>query len=93
MHGPETLHALLPRADFVLLNAALTAETRFLFGKHEFALMRRGAGFVNMSRGGLVDPAALDSALRAGHLGGAIIDVSLSGAAAGRTGPTGTRRT
>jgi phosphoglycerate dehydrogenase-like enzyme len=76
MHGPEKLHELLPRADFVLLNAALTAETRFLFGAREFDLMRRGAGFINMSRGGLVDPAALDSALRAGQLGGALIDVT-----------------
>ncbi len=76
MHGPDALHALLPRADFVLLNAALTPQTRFLFGKNEFALMRRGAGFVNMSRGGLVDPAALDAALREGQLGGAMIDVT-----------------
>ena len=76
MHGPDALHALLPRADFVLLNAALTSQTRFLFGKNEFALMRRGAGFVNMSRGGLVDPAALDAALREGQLGGAMIDVT-----------------
>jgi phosphoglycerate dehydrogenase-like enzyme len=76
MHGPGDLHALLPRADFVLLNAALTPETRFLFGAREFALMRRGARFINMSRGGLVDPAALDAALRSGQLGGALIDVS-----------------
>lgn len=76
MHGPEALHALLPRADFVLLNAALTPETRFLFGAREFALVRRGARFINMSRGGLVDPAALDAALRSGQLGGAMIDVS-----------------
>jgi phosphoglycerate dehydrogenase-like enzyme len=76
MHGSEALHALLPRADFVLLNAALTPETRFLFGPREFGLMPRGAGFVNMSRGGLVDPAALDAALRSGQLGGAILDVT-----------------
>lgn len=76
MHGPEQLHALLPQADFVLLNAALTPETRFLFGEKEFGLMKRGAGFVNMSRGGLVDPKALDAALRSGQLGGAIIDVT-----------------
>jgi phosphoglycerate dehydrogenase-like enzyme len=76
MHGPGDLHALLPHADFVLLNAALTPETRFLFGAREFALMRRGARFINMSRGGLVDPAALDAALRSGQLGGALIDVS-----------------
>jgi phosphoglycerate dehydrogenase-like enzyme len=76
MHRAEALHLLLPRADFVLLNAALTPETRFLFGAREFALMRRGARFINMSRGGLVDPAALDVALRSGQLGGALIDVS-----------------
>ena len=76
MHGPEALHALLPRADFVLANTALTPETRFLFGAREFALMRRGTRFINMSRGGLVDPAALDVVLRSGQLGGAMIDVS-----------------
>lgn len=77
MHKPDALHALLPRADFVLLNTALTPDTRFLMGKKELALMRRGAAFVNMSRGGLVDPAALDEALRSGHLSGAVIDVTL----------------
>lgn len=76
MHKPEALHDLLPRADIVLVNTALTAQTRFLFGPKEFALMRRGAGFINMSRGGLVDHAALDAALRGGHLSGAAIDVA-----------------
>jgi phosphoglycerate dehydrogenase-like enzyme len=45
-------------------------------GKKEFALMKKGAAFVNMSRGGLADPAALDEALRSGHLSGAVIDVT-----------------
>lgn len=76
MHKPDALHSLLPRADFVVVNTALTAETRFLFGEKEFSLMRKGAGFLNMSRGGLVDPAALDAALRSGHLSGAVIDVT-----------------
>ena len=76
MHKPEALHALLPRADFVMLNTALTPETKFLMGKKEFALMKKGAAFVNMSRGGLADPAALDEALRSGHLSGAVIDVT-----------------
>ncbi|CAM3778665.1 D-2-hydroxyacid dehydrogenase [Bordetella bronchialis] len=76
MHGPDALHALLPRADFVLANTALTPETHFMFGSKEFGLMRKGAGFVNMSRGGLVDPAALDEALRGGQLSGAVIDVT-----------------
>jgi phosphoglycerate dehydrogenase-like enzyme len=76
MHKPEALHSLLPKADFVLVNTALTPETHFLFGEKEFGLMRKGGGFVNMSRGGLVDPAALDGALRSGHLSGAVLDVT-----------------
>lgn len=76
MHGADALHALLPRADIVLINAALTSSTRFLMGREEFSLMKRGAAFINMSRGGLVDPKALEEALRADHLSCAIIDVT-----------------
>lgn len=76
MHLPEALHALLPRADFVLVNLALTPETKFVIGKQELARMKKGAALANMSRGGLVDPAALDAALRSGHLSGALIDVT-----------------
>jgi phosphoglycerate dehydrogenase-like enzyme len=76
MHKPEALHQLLPRADFVMLNTALTPQTKFLMGAKEFALMKKGSAFVNMSRGGLADPAALDQALRSGHLSGAVIDVT-----------------
>lgn len=76
MYRPENLHALLPNADIVLLNLALTSQTHFIFSKQEFDLMRKGAGLINMSRGGLIDPAALDAALRSGHLGGAVIDVT-----------------
>jgi phosphoglycerate dehydrogenase-like enzyme len=76
MHRPEALHSLLPRADIVLVNTALTSQTRFMFGEKEFSLMRKGSGFINMSRGGLVDHAALDKALRGGHLSGAVIDVT-----------------
>jgi phosphoglycerate dehydrogenase-like enzyme len=76
MFGPDALHKVLARADIVLLNTALTSHTRFLMAKREFALMKPGAGFINMSRGGLVDPQALEEALRTGHLGGAMIDVT-----------------
>ena len=76
MYKPDALHSLLPQADFVLVNTALTPDTRFLFGQREFSLMRKGAGFVNMSRGGLVDPAALDTALRSHQISGAVIDVT-----------------
>ena len=76
MHKPDALHSVLPRADFVMLNTAFTPETKFIIGRKELGLMKRGAGLVNMSRGGLVDPAALDEALRSGHLSGAVIDVT-----------------
>ncbi len=76
MHPPEALRSLLPRADFVMLNTALTPSTKFLIGRDELALMKKGASLANMSRGGLLDPAALDQALRSGHLAGAMIDVS-----------------
>jgi phosphoglycerate dehydrogenase-like enzyme len=76
MHKPDALHELLPQADIVLLNTALTSKTRFLMGAKEFARMKPGAGFINMSRGGLVDPAALEQSLRSRHLGGAMIDVT-----------------
>ena len=76
MHRPDALHRLLPVADFVMLNTALTPSTKFLIGRTELALMKKGASLANMSRGGLLDPAALDAALRSGHLAGALIDVS-----------------
>jgi phosphoglycerate dehydrogenase-like enzyme len=76
MHGADALHRLLPLADIVLLNTALTSTTRFLMGRREFALMKRGAAFINMSRGGLVDPKALEEALRTDQLGCAIVDVT-----------------
>jgi phosphoglycerate dehydrogenase-like enzyme len=77
MHRPEALHSLLPQADFVLLNLALTPATKFVMGQKEFWLMKRGAAFVNMSRGGLVDLNALAYCLREGHLSGAMVDVTL----------------
>ena len=77
MHPPSALHALLPCADFVLLNLALTPETKFVMGQREFWLMKRGAAFINMSRGGLVDLNALAYCLREGQLSGAMVDVSM----------------
>lgn len=76
MHKPEALHDLLPKADIVMLNTALTPDTKFMMGEKEIGLMKKGASLINMSRGGLIDPAALDKALRGEHLSGAIIDVT-----------------
>lgn len=74
MHGPEVLHTLLPRADFVLVTAPHTPSTDRVIGRREFGLMKQGAGFVNYSRAELVDYEALREALEAGRIS-AVVDV------------------
>jgi phosphoglycerate dehydrogenase-like enzyme len=75
MYAPEDLPAILPRADFVLVTAALTPQTRGMLGAKELSLLRPGAGVINMSRAGLVDYQALGAKLERGELRGAVIDV------------------
>jgi len=69
------LAQLLAEADFVVPLAVATAETENLMGEREFAQMKRGAFFINASRGNLVDEAALVRALDSGRLGGCALDV------------------
>jgi phosphoglycerate dehydrogenase-like enzyme len=73
--APAALPRLLPRADFVVVTAPLTSESRHLLGARELDLLRPGAGVVNMSRAALVDYEALARKLETGALAGAIIDV------------------
>ena len=69
------LPALLARADFVVCLAVATAETENLMDAAAFAAMRPDACFVNVSRGNLVDEAALLAALDSGGIAGAALDV------------------
>lgn len=62
-------------AEMVVCLAISSPETRGLIGTSAFAAMRRGAFFINLSRGELVDEAALEAALESGHLAGAAMDV------------------
>lgn len=66
---------LLSRADVVTLHMPLLPETRASFGAKEFQLMKQTAIFINTSRGGLVDEAALVRALEQGDIAGAGLDV------------------
>jgi phosphoglycerate dehydrogenase-like enzyme len=75
VHPPDRLRDLLPDADLVVVAAAETSETRHLIGGAELAAMRRDAVLVNISRGTLIDEAALVAALSSGVIGGAALDV------------------
>lgn len=66
---------VLADADMVVCLAISDASTRHLFNAAAFAAMKVGARFINLSRGELVDEAALIAALDSGHLSGAAMDV------------------
>lgn len=70
------LREALPEADYVLIAAPETAETKHLIGAAEIERMKRGARLVNVGRGSLLDEAALIRALETGALGGAAVDVA-----------------
>jgi len=71
----RSLAQLLKEADFVCLTLPLTAETEGLIGAEEFALMGPETIFINISRGKVVDEAALIDALRHGQIRAAGLDV------------------
>jgi lactate dehydrogenase-like 2-hydroxyacid dehydrogenase len=70
------LEHLLGEAAFVSLHCPLTPETRGLIGEAELRAMRDSAYLVNTARGPIVDPAALERALREGWIAGAALDVT-----------------
>jgi D-3-phosphoglycerate dehydrogenase len=70
-----SLDVLLSQSDFVVPLAVATAETENLIGKQTLSKMKQGAYLINVSRGNLVDEAALEAALDSGHLAGCAMDV------------------
>jgi phosphoglycerate dehydrogenase-like enzyme len=72
----EKLNDVLPEADYVVLCAPETEETKNLFDLKRFIQMKRGARLINLGRGSILDEAALARALESGHLGGAAVDVT-----------------
>ncbi|MGY3135913.1 D-3-phosphoglycerate dehydrogenase [Bradyrhizobium sp. USDA 4501] len=66
---------LLARADYVVCLAIANAQTENLIGQAALARMPKHAFFINLSRGNLVDEAALSAALRDGRIAGAAMDV------------------
>ncbi|GAA0557973.1 D-2-hydroxyacid dehydrogenase [Actinomadura livida] len=75
VHPMERLGEALAEADYVVLAAPLTPETRHMVDAAALARMRPSARLVNVGRGALVNEADLVEALRAGRIAGAALDV------------------
>lgn len=71
----SALSTLLKSSDIVSLHMPLTESTRNMIGTEALSSMKAEAHLINVSRGGLVDAAALADALRRGVISGAAIDV------------------
>ncbi|MBI1245566.1 MAG: 3-phosphoglycerate dehydrogenase [Alphaproteobacteria bacterium] len=70
-----TLDELAATCDVISLHVPLTPETRNMFDAGLLAKMKKTALLINTARGGIIDEAALAAALKAGTIGGALIDV------------------
>lgn len=66
---------VLAESDIITLHCPLTADNRHMLSDREFALMARRPLLINVSRGALIDEAALSRALETGTIAGAGLDV------------------
>lgn len=69
------LNQLLVKCDVVIVTAALTKETRHMLSTSQFKVMKKSAILINISRGPIVDEAALVAALDKSEIAGAGLDV------------------
>ena len=75
LHRPDSLHDILPEADFVIMTVPHTPQTEKMMGAREFRLMKRTAYLINIGRGGCVVLDDLANAIRSGEIAGAGLDV------------------
>jgi glycerate dehydrogenase len=73
--GRKAFDEVLAQSDVVTLHCPLTDETRDMFGRREFEMMKRSALLINTARGALIQDEALIAALREGLIAGAASDV------------------
>jgi D-3-phosphoglycerate dehydrogenase / 2-oxoglutarate reductase len=71
----DDLRVMLGACDFVSVHCVLNDETRGLIGSRELACMKPSAILINVSRGAIIDEAALVEAIVAGRIAGAGLDV------------------
>ncbi|MCL2578648.1 MAG: D-2-hydroxyacid dehydrogenase [Oscillospiraceae bacterium] len=76
MYSDKELDKALALMDFVVVLTPMSKETAGMFDESRFACMKKGAFFVNIARGGVVDQDALVRALKSGHLSGAALDAT-----------------
>ncbi len=72
---PERLNDLLRQADYIVVTVPRTPQTRGLIAGPQFALMKPTAMIVGISRGGVIDQAALAEALKRKTIAAAAMDV------------------
>ena len=72
---PVTLNELLSTSDVITLHCPSMAQTRGMINRESLATTKRGVIMVNLSRGDLIDSAALTEALQSGHIAAAGLDV------------------
>lgn len=70
-----SMDELISTSDFISINAPLTDENFHQFNADTFHQMKKTAALINVGRGPIVDEEALVTALRAGEIGGAALDV------------------
>ena len=75
VHGPKDMLRMLEDADFVVVSAPVTSSTSKVIDSNALSVMKPGAYLINVSRGALIDEAALAEALREKKIAGAALDV------------------
>ncbi len=75
---PVELDRLYAESDFISVHTPLTATTRGMIAREQFAVMKDGVRLVNAARGGIIDENDLLEAVRSGKVGGAALDVFTS---------------
>ncbi len=73
--APVTLDELFKNSDYITVHTPLVDETRHIISKEAFAKMKPGVRIINCARGGIVDEAALNDAIKEGKVAGAALDV------------------
>lgn len=75
VYRPAQIGTALAKADFIVVAAPLTAQTRNLLSARVLAATKPGVGIINMGRSAVIDYSALAALLESGHVSGAILDV------------------